>query len=181
MFKKFRKKGYYFIIDAFIGATIIFLSLMIILNQGVRPTPIQYNYEMAEEYSSFIFTTKIIDVINNPYVEELIDDKHINDTSLTIMDQVNLFYYRNNAADLQRAKKLIENLTVALVPVEKYSFSYNIIDPKTTPSTITNIYNVTNINITEAKIVIASKKITFLQINSTTMFGPATTEIKIWI
>jgi hypothetical protein len=70
MFKKFRKKGYYFIIDAFIGSTIIFISLLIILNEGIRPTKIQYNYEMAEEYSSFILNTKLEDV-NNPYVNML--------------------------------------------------------------------------------------------------------------
>ncbi len=179
MFKKFRKKGYYFIIDAFIGSTIIFLSLMIILNQGVRPTKIQYNYEMAEEYSSFIFTTKIVDVQNNPYVESLIIIGHINDTSLTIMDQVNLFYYRDNPADLRRAELMIENLTTTLIP-EKYSYVYNIIDPTAMP-TVTRVSNRTTIDIDDARIVIASKKITFLQINSTHMFGPATTEIKIWI
>jgi hypothetical protein len=179
MFKKLRKKGYYFIIDAFIGSTIIFLSLMIILNEGVRPTKIQYNYEMAEEYSSFIFTTKIIDVKKNPYVESLLNT-YINDTSLTIMDQVNLFYYRKNPADLIRAGKMIENLTETLIP-EKYSYSYNIIDPITNPPTVTLISNRTTTDIKDAKVVIASKKITFLQINSTTMFGPATTEIKIWI
>ena len=179
MFKKFRKKGYYFIIDAFIGSTIIFLSLMIILNQGVRPTKIQYNYEMAEEYSSFIFTTKIVDVQNNPYVESLIISKYINDTSLTIMDQVNFFYYQNNTADLKRAELMIENLSSTLIP-EKYSYVYNIIDPARNP-TVTLISNRTTVDITDARVVIASKKITFLQINSTTMFGPATTEIKIWI
>jgi len=176
MFKSLKKKGYYFIIDAFIGSTIIFLSLMIILNEGVRPTKIQYNYEMVEEYSSFILNTKIEEV-NNPYFTMLIDDKRINDTSLTIMDQIDLFYFSGNPGDLQRARGMIQNLTEQLIP-GKYGFSYNIIDQSTT----TNIYNRTiDTDIKDAKLIIASKKITFLQINSTTMFGPAMTEIKVWI
>jgi len=176
MFKNLKKKGYYFIIDAFIGSTIIFLSLMIILNEGVRPTKIQYNYEMAEEYSSFILNTKIEEV-NNPYIEMLKTNKNINDTSLTIMNQVNLFYFSGSPGNLQHARGMIQNLTEQLIP-EKYGFSYNIIDQSTT----TNIYNRTiDTDIKDAKLIIASKKITFLQINSTTMFGPAMTEIKIWI
>lgn len=119
MFKRFRKKGYYFIIDAFIGSTIIFISLLIILNQGVRPTKIQYNYEMAEDYSTFIFSTKISDVQNNPYVSSLIITGHITDTTLTIMDQVNLFYYGDDPDDLERAGLMIANLTETLIP-EKY-------------------------------------------------------------
>jgi len=178
MFKKFKKKGYYFIIDAFIGSTIIFLSLMIILNEGVRPTKIQYNYEMAEDYSSFILNTQIKDVVRNPYVNFLVNDEQsINDTSLTIMNQVNMFYFSGGADNMDRARMMIENLTDQLIP-EKYGFSYNIIDNSTT----INIYNRTiDTDIKDAELVIASKKITFLQVNSTTMFGPAMTEIKIWI
>jgi len=172
MFKSLKKRGYYFVIDALIGSTIIFLTLIILLNGGVKPTKIQYNYEMAEEYSSFILKTQIQDV-SNPYVNQLIRDKYINDSALTIMEQVDLFYYNG---DVIHARRMIQNLTEPLI-APKYSFSYTIINGSTT----TNIYNRTPININDARMVIASKKITFIQINSSTMFGPAMTEIKIWI
>ena len=172
MRRKSNKKGYYFIIDAFIGSTIIFLSLLIILNGGIKPSKIQYNYEMAEEYSTFILDTKIQD-LNNEYVNSLITSHVINDTTLTIMEQVDLFYYNN---DTSHANLMIQNLTEPLIP-QKYSFSYNMIDG----AKRTNIYNRTNINMTDAKLVVASKKITFLQISSSTLFGPVMTEIKIWI
>jgi hypothetical protein len=178
MFRKLKKKGYYFIIDALIGSTIIFVSLLIILNGGAKPTKIQYNYEMAEEYSTYVLTTKIQD-LSNPYVDQLKADKNITDQSLTIMEQVDLFYYKG---DIDHARKMIENITYSLIP-EKYGFSYSIIEISPTTNT-TNIYNNTNnvaVDINNAKVVIASRKITFLQINSSTMFGPALTEIKIWI
>lgn len=173
MFKNLKKRGYYFIIDAFIGSTIIFLALLVILNGGIRPTKIQYNYELAEGYSTFILTTKIDDIRTDPYVNTLIKNHVINDTSLSIMEQVDMLYYYN---DLTDARGLIQNLTEPLIP-EKYGFSYNIIDG----STVTNIYNRTTVDINDATMVIASKKITFLQLNSSAIFGPAMTEIKIWI
>jgi hypothetical protein len=185
MFRRFKRKGYYFIIDAFIGSTIIFMSLLIILNGGVRPTKIQYNYEMTEEYSSFILNTKIED-LSNDYVDQLRYDGNITNTKLTIMEQVDLFYYNNK---LTQARELVKNITEPLIP-EKYGFSYSIINSTTydviNKINITDIYNRTSDNgittdIKDARIVIASKKITFLQINSSTMFGPAMTQIKVWI
>ena len=167
MFKKFKKKGYYFVADALIGSTII--------NGGIKPLKIQYDYEIAEEYSDFLLTTKIIDS-GNPYINQLLGT-YIKDTSLTVMEQVNLFYYHNDTA---HARDMIENLTSSLVPA-KYSFSYNIINGTAPNTTTTTIYNRTNIDIEDADVVIVSRKITFLQIDSETMFGPAMTEIKIWI
>ncbi len=175
MFKKLKKRGYYFVVDALIGSIIIFLTIIVLLNQETKPTKIQYNYELAEEYGSFILQTQIQD-LNNPRVNELINNKNITNPTLTIMEQVDIFYYNNN---IPAAEQMIQNLTESLIP-SKYGFSYRII----TETNNTNIYNRTatnSINIDDAKMVIASKKITFIQIDSNTMFGPAITEIKIWI
>jgi len=176
MFRNFKKKGYYFVADALIGSTIIFLALMVIINGGVKPLKIQYDYEIAEQYSDFAFTTKIED-ISNPYIDQLLINNNINDTSLTIMEQVNLFYYNN---DTTHAREMIENLSSSLIP-EKYSFSYSIINGTAPNTTTTNIYNKTLIDINNADVVIVSRKITFQQIDSSTMYGPAMTEIKLWI
>ena len=170
MFKKFKKRGYYFVIDALIGSTIIFLTLMVLLNGGAKQNKIQYNYEMAEEYNAFILTTQIQD-LNNPYVNKLIADKNINDTTLTIMEQVDLFYYNN---DITHANEMIQNLTEPLIS-PKYGFSYSIINNTEIANTTTIIYSRAPININNANIVISSKKITYIQINSSTMFGPAMT------
>ena len=93
------------------------------------------------------------------------------------MEQINLFYYQN---DTTHAREMIQNLTESLV-ADKYSFSYNIINGTAPNTTITNIYNRTNIDIGDAEVIVVSRKITFLQIDTKTMFGPATTEIKLWI
>ena len=170
--RAFYRKGYFFIIDALIGSTIIFLSLMIILGSSTRPAKVQYNYEMAEEYTTFIMNTKIQD-LNDKYISDLVKNNIINNTQLSVMEQVDTFYHDN---DMTHAHDLVKNLTEPLV-MSKYGFSYSIIDK----GVKTNIYSRTVPDINQAKIVIASKKITFLQINSTSVFGPAMVEIKIWI
>jgi hypothetical protein len=171
VFKRLKKKGYYFVIDALIGATIIFLSLMIILNSGSRPTKVQYNYEMAEEYTSFIINTKMED-LNSELVLQMINDGRIKDTRHSIIEQVDEFDYKSMSSD---ATALVQNITEPLIP-QKYGFSYTLIKGVTR----TLIYSRASPDINNAKIVIASKKITFLQIDSSTMFGPALVEIKIW-
>lgn len=173
MVRRLNRKGYYFIIDALIGSTIIFLSLMIILGGNTKSSRIQYNYEMAEEYSSFLMNTPL-ENLSNPYVDYLVYNiSMINNTRLTIMEQVDLFYYQNNTI---YASRLIENLTEYLVP-KKYGFSYTIIND--TQNFL--VYNRSDVDINQAKVIIVSRKITFLQINSSTMFGPALAEIKIWV
>jgi hypothetical protein len=166
------KKGYYFVIDALVGSTIIFVSLMILLNNVSKGTKVQYNYELSEEYSTFILTTQIQD-ISNPYINQLIIDGQIPDQKLTILEQVTLFYYRQ---DLTRAGELVQNITEPLIP-PKYGFEYNIING----TDKVNIYTRDPTPIKDADLVISSKKITFLQINSSTLFGPAVVEIKTWI
>ena len=179
--RSFAKKGYFFIIDAFIGSTIIFFALMIILSSGSSPTKVQYNYEMAEEYTSFIMNTKIIE-LDNPLLIDMMNDGRIKNNQHTIIEQADEFYYNN---DIGNAQLLIKNLSEPLI-ASKYSFSYTIINGTTvngtTINTTTQIYTrPTNIPLSDARIVISSRKITFLQINSTTMFGPAIMEIKIWL
>ena len=145
---------------------------MIILGSSTRPAKVQYNYEMAEEYTTFIMNTKIQD-LNDKYISDLVKNNIINNTQLSVMEQVDTFYHDN---DMTHAHDLVKNLTEPLV-MSKYGFSYSIIDK----GVKTNIYSRTVPDINQAKIVIASKKITFLQINSTSVFGPAMVEIKIWI
>ncbi len=169
--RKLGNKGYFFIIDAFIGSTIIFLALIIILNSGIKPTSVQYNYQLAEDYTSFIMDTQIKDINNNLITQ--MTGRIINNTDYTIVETVDNLY---NNGDLSDAGMIVQNITEPLIP-QKYGFSYNLIVNGVT----TNIYNRSTIPIENANIVIASRKITFLTINSTKMFGPALLEVKIWI
>jgi hypothetical protein len=89
------------------------------------------------------------------------------------MEQIDWWYYSHNIGN---ATLVLQNLTTALMP-EKYGFSYTIIDG----STSTAIYTHSIDTLSDAKAIIVSKKITFLPLNDTAMFGPVIVEVKVWI
>jgi hypothetical protein len=167
------RKGYFFIIDAFIGSAIIIFSLLVILFSGSRVPNVSYNYAVAEEYSSFLLNTKIQD-IHNDHIINLTAHGVIKDTRHTLMEQIDEFYYYNN---LSYASDLIENITEPILS-PKYGLSYTMIDPS---GASTILYTRNAATYQDSKVVIVSRKITFLQIDDSTMFGPAVAEIKIWI
>ena len=189
--KNKNKKAYFFIIDAFVGSAIIFLSLLIIFNSDFNILKVQNNYQLTEDYGSFIMNTKLED-INNDYLDELIAKGLVDDLKYTIMDQVTEFYYNAiyicdesseegelcKSNNLSYATKFIQNVTDPIIP-PKYGFSYIIKDSQKHINI--TIYNRGLEILPNAKTVIVSKKITYLPINQLTLFGPQITELKIWI
>ncbi len=162
------RKGYYFIIDALIGSTIIVISLILILNTNQVEQPVKSKYLLAEEFSSFIINNKIED-LNDPYISTLIQNGDITNTKNTIMEQITEFYYKGN---ISLATNLTRDIADSVV-TGKNGFSYTIGN--------TTIYNRSVDRLNSSKLVVTSKKITYLLANATTMFGPEISEVKIWI
>lgn len=182
------KKGYFFVIDAFIGSAIIFVSLAIILSLGVKMTPLHYDYSLAESYASFIIDTRIED-LNNPYVNNLVINRIITDTKNSVMDQVTRFYFNAyylcqpadsicRSKNLTYAHEMVQNITDPLFN-EKYGFNYVIRDYRLGLNH--SIYNKSIDKFNTSNIIVVSKKITFLQINETRMYGPEIVDIIVWI
>lgn len=182
------RKGYFFLIDAFIGSAIIFVSLAIILSSDVKVTPLRNDYSAAEGYASFIINTKIED-LNTPYVNDLVNIGVITNTKNTVMDQVTQFYYNAyylcpplnitcQNANLSYASNMVQNISSPLF-TEKYGFEYVIRDYNKAKNYTVYIKNPGTRN--SSNLVIVSKKITFLQINTTEMFGPEIVDIIVWI
>lgn len=188
------KKGYFFVIDALVGSAIIFVALLIILNANSRPSKLQYDYTISEDYSSFLINTKIQD-ISNSYIGSLTNNgtnnAPISNIRNTLMEQIDEFYYKaiyiyntsptvnNTARDiyLNYSSVMIQNISDSLIQ-NNYGFSFTIMDPVKGNYTL---YSRSIDKLANSNIIIASDKITFLQINSTTMFGPVIAEVKIWL
>lgn len=186
MARRNNKKGYFFVIDAFIGSTIIFVSLMMILNSNIKGSQLQFDYSMAEDYSTFIMNTKIQD-LNNPAIANLSAEGLITNKQNTVMEQIDTFYYDayyvctdSTCANesLNYSTRLLENLTDSLIS-SKYGFSLVLKDTATGRNQ--TIYERSVDRLNTSQLVIASEKITFIQINSTKMFGPNIVDIKVWI
>jgi len=162
------KKGYFFIIDAFIASTIIVIALMLIINSDERVPTIQNKYFLAEEFATFIINTNIEDM-NNPVVNNWISAGFIKNSKNSLLEQITEFHFNTNDTLATNLISIIANGTVS----DKNGFSY-MIDTTTLYSR-----NATH-PLEDSKLIVTSKKIVYWEKNSTTLYGPAIVEIKVW-
>lgn len=106
-----RKGSYFFVIDAFI-AGIIIVGLIVALTVGYQDNPSSGRvFYTAEDFLFVLETTKV-----NDYDVEIVRnwtrDKVINDTTLSLLDQISLF----NATGKNLEAKLLADLSCASVP-----------------------------------------------------------------
>lgn len=161
------KRGYFFLIDAIIGSAIIVITLFIIFNHNSNSQKIESRYVLAEDFATLISNTRIED-INLNYTNTLVNNGKITNTKLRVIEQIAEFYYNGNISLAGNLTKEISDASIS--PKNGFSLSIN----------GTTIYS-RNINtLNNSKLVIVSKKIVFIQINSSDLKGPDIAEIKIW-
>ncbi len=147
------KRGYFFIIDALMGSTIIFIALIIILSSGPPVNRVQYNYELAEEYSSYVINTRL-EEMNNEYITQRISIGAYPNLKETLAQQIDRYVY---AGDSATAEELFTNTVVPLIPA-KYNIEYTII---TDTGDRNQIYITPGADdASDAQVVITSRKIT---------------------
>jgi len=177
------KRAYFFILDAFIGGAVIFLTLMILLNSDNTINQRAREFSEADEYLNFLDQTQIQD-LNNPYVNTLILGGNISDTKNTIIEQIHYFHYmiyegcatqacKNYYNDT--ARTMLANITQGLV-AEKYGFDYLIKDSEANYSIFSKKLN----ELTKARTVLVARRIAFVPINKTRIYGPNIVEVKVW-
>jgi len=143
---------------------------------------------MAEDFTTFLMNTKMED-LNNPFINNWTNEGIISNVKNTIIQQVDEFYYKEryicNATNdtcigtyRDYNYNIIQNLTDSLIS-SKYGFAYIIEDSALGINE--TIYNRSVDKRASSNLVVVSKKITFLQINATTIFGPQMVSITVWI
>ena len=178
------KRGYFFILDAFIADTIIFVSLAAMLSSNVVEQRSR-DYSQAESYASFITDTRIDD-LNNQYVQNLTAQGIIKNTKNSIIEQIDQFYYDAYYAcnqanttcinqSLGYSLQMIKNISEPLI-TERYGFNYIIRDIQRNIS----LYSRDLSSLNGSDYVLVAKRISFLYINQTTMLRPHVVEISIW-
>ena len=108
--RKQRRKGYYYSVDALIALVIIIFILFIIKPLN-KPKPLEASMygDMMEVLSSLK-----VGEADNTYVQQLITQGKINNTNLSLLDQIGEFY----AKDMPEARTLAENLLNQISPNE---------------------------------------------------------------
>ena len=109
-----RKGSYFFILDAFIGGTIIFFTLILLSNARVIEPIIHTTSFTSTDYIQILSTTKVRD-FQNPYLTKLRVEGAITDSSITLLQAViNL----KEDGDAFNASQLLGNFTPGIIPIQ---------------------------------------------------------------
>ena len=178
------KKGYFFILDAFIAATIIFVSLAFVLNSDVSVSQRSRDYLQAETVTAFLLNTQIED-LDNSYVENLINDGTIKNPRNNIVQQLDFFYYNayylcgaNSSCTqvyINYSKNLFVNVTSPII-AGKYDYRYVIYDSARNFT----VYNSSIGSYNSSNFRLITKKISYTLINETVFFRPHIVEFALW-
>lgn len=180
------KRGYFFILDAFIAATIIVVSLVAIMNSDVAVEQRSKDYTQADAIVQFLLDTKIED-LDNSYVKSLIANGNITNTRNTLMEQIDLFYYKANysclssdaacqAKNYNLSTTLIRNISETIIS-QKYGYSYVIMDGVRNYT----VYNRSPETRNNSDFRVVTKRISYAKLNQTALFRPHIVEFSIWV
>lgn len=177
------RRGYFFILDAFIAATIIAISLVAIMNSDVAVEQRTKEYSQIDEITQFLMDTKLED-LDNQYVKTLIADGNITDPRNSIMEQVDLFYYKAkyvcstlpcSTLNYNLSRNLLKNVSEPVIS-QKYGFNYVIMD-----TTINYSVHNRSLDTRDASnFRIVNKRISYVRYNQTKTFLPHIVEFSIW-
>ncbi len=185
MHNKLTKKGYFFILDAFIAATIIAVSLVAILNSDVAVEQRTKDYAQADAIVQFLLDTKIED-IDNQYVKDLIANGNITNPRNTVMEQIDAFYYKANytcsmldftcaGKNYNMSMNLLRNISEPIIS-QKYGYSYVIMDGVRNYT----VYNRSLDTKNASDFRVVTKRISYVRLNHTALFRPHIVEFSLW-
>ena len=173
----FKKRGYFFVIDALLGLSIIVIGIFLITASYTKvpqSTPVGF---LADDLINFLSERKIKD-LNNKYAGiggELWNQGLITNGENSLLQQIGIFYKTNK---LNIANNFINNITIGVVP-QQYMYEVWIDGTLLYPQPQTPEHDKSKAS---TNLMITSKQITFGILNATTgdIFGPYKVEVFVW-
>ena len=163
-----KRGAYFFVIDALIASSIIFISLIIIFSTHTYRIETNPSLRLVNDYTNYLITSEVRE-ISGHYTTELIENKTITHLDNSLLQQITEFYYFEEDLFL---RNFIKEISLSIIPNQR-SFAIYIND--------TLAFNRTNTLEKDANLMLSSKKIAFNRINQTMVFGPIIVEVKLWI
>ena len=124
-----RKGAYFFVIDAFIAAAILSLTLVLIFNLFVSPTRTEQSFSFAHDLISFLTQTEVRDYRHSD-ITDMISKGHINDIRNTLSEEILIFFDKNDFGNAS----IILNASTQSLP-QTLAINVSIFDPATSTST----------------------------------------------
>ena len=162
-----KRGAYFFVIDVFVASAIIIIALVLIFNFFLNRPEMQHPRLYASDVMSFLLSTEV-GKLQNTYVESLIKNGNITNTKQSLFSQI-LEFHKKGKDDINRL--FIHNITTGLIP-KTYGIEYTING--------TSVYNKSLATLSTATFSVSAKRICFLRINSTEIYGPVMCEVQVW-
>jgi len=167
------KRGYFFIVDALIGATILFVTIMILVNSGTSEDTTVQPFTTLNTYVQLLYATELRD-LNTDFVSEYITDGNISDNKNTIVEQLTVWHYLNSTGCtdcLNYSKNIVEELSGTIEPTYGISVLLN----------GTLLYNRSVDLRNESSIHLTTSRVSIAIINETAFYGPLIFEVSLWV
>jgi len=174
MMRMNKRGAYFFVIDAMIAGSIIFLTIILIFTTHSLKPEASPTLRVVTDYTSFLSTTKVRQ-FQGDYVQSLINDSNITNLDNTLLEQLVDFYYINITGERDTGV-IMSNFTMevsnGIIPDER-SFALYLNN--------VSIYERVMKSMDESKLVLSSQKILFKVVNSTYIYGPIILEVRVWV
>ncbi len=110
-------KAYFFSLDAFLGAAIVILGVLLASSLYVAPQETSQIAQFSRDMTSVLSEIRVYEV-NNSYVQSLIESGEIKNANNSVLEQIGEFWAANKTG---QAKYFALNITEGLIP-KKYGF-----------------------------------------------------------
>ena len=169
------KRGYFFVVDAFIAGILLFTAIILLLSRTTSVPPTSQAYQLIDGFMDFISHTQVRD-ISNSVVTALILDGNVTNPSFNVAEQVTEMYDRRQSQGcafcLNRAKLLVESLTNGSIP-QTYGYQYQVND-----TIISSRYPEAR---KDSTVLVAQSLIIYTSKNLTKTVGPYVTQVQVWL
>ncbi len=168
------KRGYFFMMDAFLGIAIMLASAAYFYSIHYYEQPKGQLNLLTENMMGFLADSKVVG-INNNYRDTLIANGNITNAENTIIEQVNEFEYREKrmgcAFCFNLSRNLLANLTHGVVE-DRYNYQISLNGRV--------VYEKVLLPESASTVTLKSSRLVYTLINGSEMYGPSYAELAVW-
>jgi hypothetical protein len=170
----FRGKAgaYFFVMDAVFAGIILISAIYFIFTSYANQPERQTTLRAGEDFANFLYSTRIRE-FNTYYVDSLVNNGTINNTEITLAEQMLRFYYAQDNNTLvnftQDVASIIMQRDRGLLVFLNKSLIYN--------STVHKHASTMN----SSRLLVSTKRISYAKVNQSTVIGPIWMEVKVWV
>lgn len=173
-----KRGAYFFVIDALIAASVIFISLIIIFTSHRMVPESSPSLRMIEDYMDFLTTTKV-----NQFQGGYVTSLNITGSDNTLLEQLVEFYYYNTTGNdtSQIMWNFTQEISKGIIPDQRGLIVY-INDSINNHYSL--IYNRSVSPMEKSSLVLSSRRLSFKKITNETntiIYGPVILDVRVWV